>query len=48
MRKKIVLACVECQSRNYSTLKNTSDLNRLEMKKYCKRCGEHTIHRETK
>ncbi|MEG2799300.1 MAG: 50S ribosomal protein L33, partial [Erysipelotrichaceae bacterium] len=21
---------------------------RLELKKYCKKCGEHTIHKETK
>ncbi|WP_407271463.1 50S ribosomal protein L33 [Radiobacillus sp. PE A8.2] len=49
MRKKVVLACTACLSRNYSTDKNNSNNSeRLEAQKYCKRCGEHTLHRETK
>jgi len=49
MRKKVVLACSKCNSRNYSTMKNTANLNeRLEMKKFCKVCNSHTVHRETK
>ncbi|WIF98239.1 MULTISPECIES: 50S ribosomal protein L33 [Pontibacillus] len=49
MRKKVVLACVECASRNYSTNKNSSiNSERLEARKYCKNCGKHTLHRETK
>ncbi|MEH7124672.1 50S ribosomal protein L33 [Bacillus sp. JJ1532] len=47
MRKKVVLACKECGSRNYSTM-NNKDSERLELKKYCKTCSNHTIHRETK
>ncbi len=49
MRVKITLACTECKQRNYNTMKdkkNTPD--RLEMKKYCRFCKKHTIHRETK
>lgn len=48
MTKKIALACVECGSRNYSTTgsKRTSG-ERLTIKKYCKKCNEHTIHKET-
>ncbi|WP_084157644.1 50S ribosomal protein L33 [Oceanobacillus manasiensis] len=49
MKKKITLACADCLSRNYSTSKNTStQAERLEVRKYCKTCGKHTLHRETK
>ena len=38
-----------CQSRNYSTNKNNqNETKRLEIKKFCKTCNEHTLHRETK
>ena len=49
MRVKITLACTECKQRNYDTMKekkNTPD--RLELKKYCRFCRKHTLHRETK
>ncbi|MFS0749612.1 50S ribosomal protein L33 [Oceanobacillus sp. 1P07AA] len=49
MSKKITLACAVCSSRNYSTNKNVSSQStRLEVKKFCKTCGKHTLHRETK
>jgi large subunit ribosomal protein L33 len=49
MREIITLACEECNQRNYSTTKNKSNTrDRLEVKKYCKFCGEHTVHKETK
>ncbi|MGP4042242.1 50S ribosomal protein L33 [Gracilibacillus sp. D59] len=48
MAKKIALACEICHSRNYSTDKNPSVSDRIEIKKFCKRCNRHTIHRETK
>ncbi|WP_281244471.1 50S ribosomal protein L33 [Halobacillus alkaliphilus] len=49
MRNKVVLACTECQSRNYSSYTNRSNQsNRLEVRKFCKKCGKHTLHRETK
>ncbi|WP_093137259.1 50S ribosomal protein L33 [Salinibacillus kushneri] len=49
MRKKVILACTECHNRNYTTYKNTkTNSDRLEVKKYCKQCGEHTLHLETK
>ncbi|MEH7386595.1 50S ribosomal protein L33 [Bacillus sp. JJ1521] len=48
MRKKVILACVDCGSRNYSTMKNSTSTERLEMKKFCKTCNSHTNHRETK
>ena len=49
MRVKVTLACTECKRRNYVTTKNKkNDPDRLEMKKYCKFCRKHTLHRETK
>ncbi|MDI3481925.1 MAG: large subunit ribosomal protein [Tepidanaerobacteraceae bacterium] len=49
MRVNIVMACTECKQRNYFTQKNKkNDPDRLEMRKYCKHCGKHTLHRETK
>ncbi|WP_082394076.1 50S ribosomal protein L33 [Bacillus sp. JCM 19034] len=49
MRTKVVLACENCHSRNYSTQKNTQNKpNRIETRKFCKTCQEHTLHRETK
>ncbi|MGG3468842.1 50S ribosomal protein L33 [Neobacillus pocheonensis] len=48
MSKKVILACAECGSRNYSTGGNQAQSDRLELKKYCKTCATHTIHRETK
>ncbi|MGE8207229.1 50S ribosomal protein L33 [Heyndrickxia sp. NPDC080065] len=49
MQRKIVLACAQCGSRNYSTIYNKqTDSERLEVKKFCKYCKTHTVHRETK
>jgi ribosomal protein L33, bacterial type len=49
MRVKITLACTDCKQRNYSNMKNKkNDPDRLELKKYCKFCHKHTVHKETK
>ncbi|WP_027339548.1 50S ribosomal protein L33 [Halonatronum saccharophilum] len=49
MREIITLECTECRRRNYTTTKNkTNQRERLEIKKYCKFCKEHTAHKETK
>ena len=48
MRKKIILICEECLSRNYQTTKNIHVKERLELMKYCKRCNKSTLHKETK
>ncbi|WP_407923587.1 50S ribosomal protein L33 [Alteribacter lacisalsi] len=49
MSAKIVLACSECKSRNYSTTKGSgSRADRLTFSKYCSTCGKHTTHVETK
>ncbi|MDT2813584.1 50S ribosomal protein L33 [Vagococcus carniphilus] len=47
--KKSALACSECGSRNYSKAVNDANrTERLEVKKFCKYCKKHTLHRETK
>ncbi|KRL82340.1 50S ribosomal protein L33 [Ligilactobacillus equi] len=46
--KKIALACAQCGSRNYTITENPQRQQRLEVKKFCKYCGQHTLHRETK
>jgi len=48
MKKKVILICEECLSRNYTTYKNKDDRTRLELKKYCKTCNKHTTHKESK
>ncbi|HLC17717.1 MAG TPA: 50S ribosomal protein L33 [Thermodesulfobacteriota bacterium] len=49
MRDIITLACTDCKRRNYSTTKNKKTIpDRLELKKYCKFCRKHTVHKETK
>ncbi|MBS4175727.1 50S ribosomal protein L33 [Bacillus sp. FJAT-49736] len=47
MQGKIVLACEKCGTRNYTT-SHKSQVERLELKKFCKQCNAHTTHRETK
>ena len=49
IRPKITLACSNCKERNYITKKNRrNDPDRLEIKKFCPRCGVHQAHRETR
>ncbi len=49
MREIITLACTECKRRNYTTTKNKkTTTERLELKKYCRFCRSHTVHKETK
>lgn len=49
MRVAITLACTECKNRNYQTMKNKkNDPDRIEIKKYCKFCKTHTVHKETR
>jgi len=47
--KKAALACSVCGSRNYSkAVSEGKSGTRLEVKKFCKYCGQHTLHKETK
>ena len=48
-RVPVTLACSECKARNYKTTKSAVESGQaLEIKKYCKECKHHTLHRETK
>ena len=48
-REIITLACTECKRRNYTTTKNKKIMTeKLELKKYCRFCRKHIVHRETK
>ncbi len=45
----ITLACTVCNRRNYHYTKDKKkNPDRLELKKYCKFCRKHTLHREIK
>jgi large subunit ribosomal protein L33 len=49
MRQTITLECTECKRRNYSSDKNKkNNPDRIEIKKYCKWCLKHTVHKETR
>ncbi len=49
MRVKITLVCSECKQRNYDSTKNKkNDPDRLELKKYCRFCRKHTLHKKSK
>ncbi len=48
-RDNIILQCIECKERNYTTTKNKKTTpDRLELKKFCSRCRCHTLHKENK
>ena len=49
VRTHVTLACTECKERTYLTEKNRRNTAaRLELKKYCPRCRQHQLHRETR
>ncbi len=49
VRTRITLACTECKQRNYNTTKEKKNHpDRMETSKYCRFCGKHTLHKETK
>jgi large subunit ribosomal protein L33 len=48
-KRKIILVCQECLSRNYTITKsNLTQKERLEIKKYCPTCNLHTLHKESR
>ena len=48
-REIITLACSKCGERNYTTTKNRRTAKgKMEIRKYCRRDREHTVHREVK
>jgi large subunit ribosomal protein L33 len=49
VRVIVTLACSECKRRNYTTTKNKrTTQGKLELKKYCRFCRTHTLHKESK
>jgi large subunit ribosomal protein L33 len=50
MRKIIILVCTKCKHHNYTTTKkkDISTEKKLELRKYCKFCRVHTLHKEIK
>ena len=49
MRDNVILQCGECKQRNYVTTKNKKrTTGKLEFKKYCRFCRQHTPHKETR
>ncbi|MFC1631212.1 50S ribosomal protein L33 [Candidatus Omnitrophota bacterium] len=49
MQEQITLACPDCKNRNYNSTKNKRNVTaKIELKKYCKFCRKHTLHKEIK
>ncbi|MEE8319522.1 MAG: 50S ribosomal protein L33 [bacterium] len=49
MRVIVTLECMDCKRRNYTSTKNRRNTTeRIELKKYCRFCRSHTLHKETK
>jgi large subunit ribosomal protein L33 len=49
MRDQVQLACGQCKRRNYSTSKNKrTHPERVEYRKYCRWCRQHTVHKEAR
>ncbi|MEK7599169.1 MAG: 50S ribosomal protein L33 [Patescibacteria group bacterium] len=45
----IKLQCADCKRINYWSRKNKKKVERkIEIKKYCKWCRKHVLHKETK
>jgi large subunit ribosomal protein L33 len=48
-RVHVTLECSNCKRHNYITEKNRhNNRDRIELKKYCRWCGSHTAHKETR
>lgn len=49
MREHIQLECTECRRVNYNNTKDKKKHpDRIEIKKHCKFCKKHTVHKELK
>jgi len=46
---KFIMACSVCRGHNYVTTKNRQNVEKkLELSKFCPKCGRHTKHAETR
>jgi large subunit ribosomal protein L33 len=49
MREIIYLSCETCKRRNYTLRRNKKKHpEKLTINKFCRFCGKHTAHKETK
>ena len=49
MRDKVILQCGQCKRRNYNTTRNKKiKTTKLELKKYCRFCRCHILHKESR
>ena len=49
MREPIQLQCTDCNQINYSATKDKKKTpDKIEIKKYCRFCRKHILHRELK
>ncbi|MDD5566260.1 MAG: 50S ribosomal protein L33 [Candidatus Omnitrophica bacterium] len=49
MREKITLECTACKNKNYTATRNKkTKQEKLELKKFCRFCHTHTLHKEIK
>ena len=44
----VYLVCTKCANSNYCTHKRAKAVYKLEKKKYCRFCRQHTSHKERK
>ncbi|WP_406601079.1 50S ribosomal protein L33 [Lysinibacillus louembei] len=45
--QKVIISCEKCGSRNYAMPVKQGATKRLELKKFCAHCNEHTMHKQT-
>ncbi|VEU59256.1 50S ribosomal protein L33 [Mesomycoplasma neurolyticum] len=48
-REGITLRCNDCKMENYISKKNKkTQVEKIELSKYCSKCSKHTMHKEKK
>ncbi len=48
MREIVHLACTECKRKNYITTRRKEKREKMEVRKYCRFCRRHTLHKESR
>ena len=48
MRENLTLECKKCGNKNYRTSREMKTTQKLSLKKYCKHCRSHELHKEKK
>jgi large subunit ribosomal protein L33 len=47
-RITVIMACTTCKDRNYTFSRGKRKEYKVEVKKFCKRCGKSVAHKEMK